>query len=631
MEVVAIAARPIAAAIVREAAQLPGDVRPLIARLRTEHLLRSSGSAEQVEAYHDRIRESIASQLGPDRVAHIHRCLVDVMQARGIDDPETLFAHSFGAGLLEQAVVQAARAAQRAAESLAFETAAHFYQRALELLPRGTEALLLQVGFADALANAGRSAEAAEVYLTAASQAANIPSLDLRRRAAEQLLRSGHVDYGLSVMQSVLRAVGLRLAKSPAHALVRLLARRAWIRLRGLRVRERRSGQLDPSVARRIDTVWGVAVGLARVDTIRAADFQTLNLLLSLRAGDPYRLARALAAEAAFVSLGGGSSQPRAQRLLGRARELAERAENPHAAGLVRLVTGLANFYVGRFAHCLRECEIAQREFVERCVGVMWEINTTHYYILSCLYYLGELRLLARRAPARLREAKRLGDLYAAADVAAGRPIVAWLVADDLIGARDVYRDAVSRWSQQAFHLQHYLSLVAEGDLDLYAGQGERAWSRICLRWPQLVRSRLLRIQLIRVEALHLRARSALAAAGRHHGDRPDYLECAVRDARRIAQERMAWCAPIADLILAGVHAARREVPRAAELTTRAMTTFEAGGLAAFAAAAKRRLGELQGGEEGATLVAAANNWFRAQGVINPDRMTAMLAPAVHE
>src|SRR3989441_723088 len=420
MEIVAVAARPIDAAIVREAAQIPGDVGPLIARLRAEHVLRSSGSAEQVEAYHDRIRESIASQLGRDRVAHIHRRLVDVMEARGIDDPETLFEHSFGAGLMERAVAHAARAARRAGEALAFETAARFYQRALALSPPGTEAVPLQSGLADALANAGRSAEAAEAYLSAASQAADAQSLEFRRRAAEQLLRSGHVDHGLAVVQSVLRAVGLQLAKSPVHALVRLLARRAWIRLRGLRVREPRPGQLEPSLARRIDTVWGVAVGLARVDTIRAADFQALNLLLSLRAGEPYRLARALAAEAAFVSLRGGPSQHRAERLVGMAHALAERVENPHAGALVRLARGIANFYVGRFALCLRECEAAQQEFRERCVGVMWEINTTHYYVLSCLYYLGELGLLARRAPARLREAQRLGDPYAAAGLAAG-------------------------------------------------------------------------------------------------------------------------------------------------------------------------------------------------------------------
>ena len=60
--------------------------------------------------------------------------------------------------------------------------------------------------------------------------------------------------------------------------------------------------------------------GLARVDFIRAADFQSLNLLLSLRAGEPYRVARALAMEAALVALPGGSALQRAAGLVATTR-----------------------------------------------------------------------------------------------------------------------------------------------------------------------------------------------------------------------------------------------------------------------------------------------------------------------
>src|SRR5207247_2562923 len=257
------------------------------------------------------------------------------------------------------------------------------------------------------------------------------------------------------------------------------------------------------------------------------------------------------------------------------------------------LAQGIARFYIGQFADCLRGCEAAEQQFRERCIGVMWEINTAHYYVLSSLYYLGELARLARRAPARLREAQQIGDLYAAADVAAGRPIVAWLAPDDVTGAREAYRDAISQWSHQSFHLQHYLSLIAEGQLDLYTGDAERAWIRVSLRWPALKRSQLLRIQVIRVEALHLRARSALAAAQGRRGEWEHQLESAARDGRRIAAERMAWAQPIADLILASVHAIQRDEPGAALLTERALTGFEGAGLLAFAMAARRRLGEL--------------------------------------
>jgi hypothetical protein len=46
-----------------------------------------------------------------------------------------------------------------------------------------------------------------------------------------------------------------------------------------------------------------------------------------------------------------------------------------------------------------------------------------------------------------------------------------------------------------------------------------------------------------------------------------------------------------------------------------------------FAAAARRRLGQLLGGNCGQALIAQADAWMAGQGIVNPARMTAMLAP----
>jgi hypothetical protein len=45
------------------------------------------------------------------------------------------------------------------------------------------------------------------------------------------------------------------------------------------------------------------------------------------------------------------------------------------------------------------------------------------------------------------------------------------------------------------------------------------------------------------------------------------------------------------------------------------------------AAAARRRRGELLGGEAGQALVEAADEWMRQRDIRNPARMTALLAP----
>ena len=81
--------------------------------------------------------------------------------------------------------------------------------------------------------------DAARAYLDAA-RARPDDALELKRRAAEQLLLSGHIDDGKALLGEVLRAVGLSLPRSPRAALVSLVWERARLKLRGLGFRERK-------------------------------------------------------------------------------------------------------------------------------------------------------------------------------------------------------------------------------------------------------------------------------------------------------------------------------------------------------------------------------------------------------
>src|SRR5262249_23828008 len=153
----------------------------------------------------------------------------------------------------------------------------------------------LRVRLADTLAHAGRGADAGRAYLEAAAGAPPEQALDLRRRAAEQFLRGGHVDEGLAAVREGLDEIGLSLPETPTRAFASLLYQRARISLRGLAFTER--DVHTPEELTRIDVCWSVGNGLNGVDIVRGADFQARHLLYALRAGEPYRISRALSSE----------------------------------------------------------------------------------------------------------------------------------------------------------------------------------------------------------------------------------------------------------------------------------------------------------------------------------------------
>jgi hypothetical protein len=457
-------------------------------------------------------------------------------------------------------------------------------------------------------------------------------SLELQRRAAEQLLRSGHMDAGLKIIRTVLRAIGMNLPRTPQHALLSLL----WQRLltpSGLEFREREAAQVPAEDLSRIDTCWSAALGLVMVDAMRAADFQSRNLRLSLLAGEPVRIVRALSLEACFSSAAGNRSRRRTSKLLDAATSLAARVNCPEALGTATLAAGTAAWFHGQFKRCLELSEQAEAIYREQCQGVSWELCTAQHFALRSLVYLGELPLLLRRLPALLKEAQERGDLFAETNLRTRIAYLARLCSDQSELARDELCRAIERWSQQAFHSQHYYELVGQVEIALYAAEGSAAWEHLTERWPAMTGSLILRNRPTMIEALQVRARAALAAAATHRIGASSVpapqslLRQAAEDARRIAREHTPWSDPLAHLIQAGIAATQRNAQRSLALLEQAETQFAQCDMCLYHAVARRRRGQVMGGEAGRSLVAAADRWMSERLIKRPERMAAMLAP----
>ncbi len=635
LEIVAVAGRPVGFAVARDAAE-PDPRENVVEALRIGRLIRTreTETREEIETYHDRIREAVVAGLSSEDLAAHHRRLALALEASGQADPEWLAMHWKGARDLDRAAEYAAAAARRASEALAFDRAARLYLLALELSERAEPEArrALQASLGDALANAGRGAEAAGSYLAAARGARRAEALELQRRAAEQLLLSGHIDQSLPVLRNVLREVGFRYLESTAASLLSFLFHRLRIRLRGLKFRERDAAQIDTETLIRIDTCWSLSSGLSMIDTLRGRDYQARHLLLALKAGEPYRIARAVSNEAGYSATGGPPDARRTSELLETATRLAARVGHPQAIGVAQLAVGIAAFAEGRWKTAWELAQKGEAILRERCTGVAWEVDTFHIFSLRALFYLGEIAELSSRLPTLLREARERDDLFAETSLRSRHGYIAWLASDEPRKAWSETQDAVARWSRRAFYMQHYYALVAEADVALYMREPHVALRLLRERDEALRHSRLMRVHHLRVEWLHLRARGEIAMAAR--GDpstRESSLSRAESHVRRLEREHVHWADALATLARAGIASIRGDRAEAARRLGFAASHFFFADMALYAAVARCRLGSIVGGDKGWTLVNSAEGWMRSQGIRNPSGFAEMLAPGRFE
>jgi tetratricopeptide (TPR) repeat protein len=624
LETLAICGRPMAPELVFDACGVTRDRQSLVTMLRASHFIRSSGSSARVEPYHDRIREALAARMAPDALREIHGRMVHALVERESEDCEALFEHYRGAGDDEHASTQAGLAAAKACAALAFDRAAFFYRQALALRPESTAAAVWKKGLADALANGGQPAEAAESYLRAATGAVHPDRVELQRRAAEQLLIAGSVDRGLDLIRTVLAGIGMRAPRSRRAALAWLLWRRARLRWRGLRFVPKPVEAIDSDALLRLDTCWSAATGLAFVDLIAASDFNVRHLHMALDAGDSYRIARGMAIESAAR---GGSPRGRAfgARLARESKALARSTGNPHAIALSILADGFIAVTLGQWKSVATHGEQALAILRDQCVGVTWEINIAQNLTLWGLLYQGELGELSRRLPTLLANARSSGNWYVVTELCTRSGSV-WLAADEPDEGERVTLEAIGRWSHRGFHRQHYSATLTRIQIALYRGDGEGAWRLLDDLESILRQTYLRRVQIMWIESLFLRGRSALAMASVNRSSRR-FRAVARSCARRIARERMPWSDPMALLLRAGIAFLESDTPLAVRHLHDAADRFERADMRLHAAVARRRIGTLQHDAAGRELRRQADEWMAGQQIKNPAAMTRMWAP----
>jgi hypothetical protein len=622
-ELLAVFQGPLVTAVLESALASNGagprwpELAHALARLTVENLARADGvrANDTVDCFHSRVAAAILARIPAARRREHHRALARALELHHSQDFESMTDHWAEACDRVRAAAYALRAAERAEESLAFERAARLYRRSLDLCPTQSGRVNVETRLAAALGHAGRGRDAADAYLSAASVAAPEQRLELQRHAADQLFRSGYVGDALRLSEQVLPSHGLLLPRSPREALARLALRRLAIRARGLRFKRRAAASIPPAELARIDAAWTVAVGLSTVDNLRAAAVQSGCLLMALRVGEPFRVVRALAAEAPYIGTEGVATRARVDRLLALAQGLAAELSDPYALGFVHLARCFACYMRSDFAAARAAGDEAEAVFESRPVMAFWELTSARMLSIGSHFYDGDLRVIRRRIPGLIGDAERRGDVYAATCLRLGACNLAWVVGDESAEARRQLRAANDSWSYDGVHLQQCWSLSAWVHVDLYDGDVEQAYARVRRAWHAIEHSFIMRFERLRAELFWLRARAALGCAEQRPGLGGSALADAEHWGARLLGESAPWAPSAGHLVLAGVHALRGSSLSARESLRRAVSLAATSGIQIIARTHAQWLGDEAHG--------------LAEEVARPERWVRMLAPGL--
>ncbi len=633
LEIVAVGGRPLPVAVIAQASGTGDEVERAIASARARRFLRTGlrDGCEIVETSHDGFRQTIVDQLSAPRLREHHERLASALEASPGADAEAIAGHLLGAGDRTRAAQFAERAAEEAIPKLAFDHAARLLRMALETAPGSpAETRRLRARLAIVYEWAGRGEEAARAYLEAAEGAPPLERAELERAASIELLSSGHIVEGAAVLHRVLAAVGLSAPGSVLSAVFWLIVHRVQLAIRsrsGFRF-EPRAPDAVPGLQRaRVDAVYSAAIGFAFTDVILATCMSARSLLMALRFGDRFQIMRAATVESSQHAAIGGKEGKLERSLVDLSQRLSDQEATASALGFNKGNAGVRVYLRGEWKRALDMLDrslLSGGEMHDHSAG--WQTTATVFACWS-LNFLGEHRELAKRHAAALDDAERRGDLDTSVQLRDGSLAILWLVADDPEGARRHVAEAMALWPDNRYLLQHWHRLYGEGEIELYAGDGAKAYARVDRDTVPLKRSMLLKVQHMRVQTAFLRGRCAIASLEAEPAMRAKRLDETRRLARELEAEGMAWSAPFAAILKASVANAVGDRDGAIKALRSAIDLALAADMAGYASAVRYQLGSLLGGAEGAELTAQGEAAMKAQGIRVPARFAATLVP----
>lgn len=621
----AVAGEPLTRALLATACDRPlADLARDVRLLRAQNLVRAAGGRadDDVALFHDRIREAVVAPLSDEERRGRSSKLATALEASGSGSPARLARYYRGAGEHSIAAVHARAAAEEARASLDFDRAGELWRLALELHDwPDADRLQMHSSVGQALAAAGRPREAAAAYAAAAALAPEGEAFELARQRTELLLTGGFLEDGLGAAAELARQAGLHWPRSNASVVTRIVGHETLAALGAVRWSQ---GKEDPTRRVRHDVAFSLGLGLAMVDSMRGFLFSHRARRLSRQGAEPSRYLRSSA-----MNLGGDAAMGRKKRVarsLVHMQQLVARHPSSEAHMYVDVASAwMSFFFKGNWKDAVFYLDRALVRYAELGRGNAAEADIVRVLRCFALRWGGHYNDLRDMVYPQATRAARSGNRFLEVSLSAAFLPLLYLVDDRPDRARRALATAENKWfdlSETGILLQHYYLFLSTCDIAAYTGDPTIVQQAKSL-YQALRKSTLYRLQNIRVESTIFYGRLLLAS--------PDATASELAAVRKLARRDRKSPYPLGGLLepllLAGVAKREGDDDTALSLLSTAAAQLEDAGTMMYAYAAKYRLGQMMGGDEGARLVDEASEGMREQGADRPSRIATLLAP----
>ncbi len=619
----ALAGRPVPADVLGRALGDPADWQRDKRGLELAGLVRSLTQGELV-MYHDRLREQVVRQLMAAQAAGLHRALAEAYERGHEADPEWLIDHWAAAGEPVRAHQYAVLAAGLSADKLAFNRAAALYQTALELgCATSTEQRELHEKRGEMLVNAGRGAEAAVTFLTAADGTDGHAASLLRCRAAQQYLRSGHSAEAMLLMRGLLAQVGLRYPEHDLDTSWQLVASRSR---RALGTAKLVARQRFPELRQRLEVLRTVFRELTFSDPKRGALFQSQFHEAAIGCEDREAEFLAQAWRTYGDSFVGGY-----RRRVGTVRQIrilqrmAANIGSPYSTATLKLVEGASKTFEGLYSEAFPLLVEAKELFRDHCRGTAWEESIAALLLYGAAEVAGPIAALTDDSPMLARRAAERDDHFSQVLLGAVM-VVRFLARDEPLDAQRFIQQLGVTYSGE-LDVRVWVIWTRNVDVLNYLGDGVAAWQVFDRMWPAYLRSGYDSAAFVRMLTHARRAFAALSASAITH-DR-SLQRIALRSADVIERSGQPESRAVAASLRAAHASQRGKFDEARRALESAVDLAKRSGMRLLAVCYERQLGRLSPGPAGNALIERADTELRAAGVANPARWAEVYAPGV--